>query len=210
MAHQRGQHLFQLQEQPFAGRIVVRKHMERSPITSYISHLTSYILRQQCCRRDGDGLMACREHGPTVAATFGDEERFARLQEVQHGQVVDGALGSLWKPKSRRSTLHQIAVLNAHQPSLTVVVWRLQPRHPLLVLPRRIARSDWRRKKDPSLPPLQGRSYPSSPYRGMRGGLRLLATGRHPGTAYSDIASQGRWGRPRRHTRSSGRCSGSP
>ena len=52
---------------------------------------------QQRGRRDGDGLVAGREHGPTVATAFGYKERIAGFQQVEHGQVVDAALGALRK-----------------------------------------------------------------------------------------------------------------
>ena len=35
--------------------------------------------------------MTSREHSPTVAAAFGNEELFARLQQIHHRQVVNPA-----------------------------------------------------------------------------------------------------------------------
>ena len=90
VALERGQHLAQLQEEPFARRVVVGVHVELGiKFVSYLFHLTSYLFGQQRGGGDGNGLVTGGEHRPAVGAAFGDEERVARAQAVEHGQVVD-------------------------------------------------------------------------------------------------------------------------
>ena len=74
MMHQRGQHLLQLKEETFARRVVVRKHVELNvKLTSYLFHLTSYIIGEQGGRRDGNGLMTCGQEAPTIATALSYE-----------------------------------------------------------------------------------------------------------------------------------------
>ena len=51
-------------------------------------------LRKQGGGGDGDGFVAGGEHGPAVGAAFGDVERLALLEPIQHRQVVDAAPGA--------------------------------------------------------------------------------------------------------------------
>ena len=80
--------------------------------------------------------MTGREQSPAVGATLGNPEFIARLQPLQNRQVVDAAFGALGESESGQATLHQVAVLNAHQTALLIIVRYLQPRHFLSVLPR--------------------------------------------------------------------------
>ena len=101
MVYQAGQDFLQLEEEAFAGLIVVRPHMELNvKLTSYLFHLTSDIIREQGGRGDGDGFVACGEEAPAVATALGYVERFSRLQEIQHGQVVDAASRAARKSKT--------------------------------------------------------------------------------------------------------------
>ena len=90
------QHLFQLQEQALAGCVAVGVHVEGEapsrppPIGGGVKGLEQsfVLLAQQRGGGDGDDFVTRREHGPTVAAALGDVELVARLEEVQHGQVL--------------------------------------------------------------------------------------------------------------------------
>ena len=93
MAHQRGQHLPQLQEQSFAGHVVVGPHLE--PSSKFLTQSFKQFLilpTEKRGRRDGYRLVTCREHSPAVGAPLGDEERLAGSEQVQHGPVLDAAL----------------------------------------------------------------------------------------------------------------------
>ena len=91
-----GQEFLQLQEESFAGGVVVRPHMKLNvKLTSYLFHLTSDIIREQGCGWDSDGLMACGEQSPAVGAALGDVERLALFQQAEDRQIVDAALRAL-------------------------------------------------------------------------------------------------------------------
>ena len=58
MVYEAGQHLLQLEEEPFARLVTIGVHVElNGKLTSYLFHLTSYIISEQSGRGDGDGLM---------------------------------------------------------------------------------------------------------------------------------------------------------
>ena len=136
MVDQRGQYLLQLEEEPFARLIVVRPHVElNGESTSYLFHLTSYIIGEERGGGDGDGLVASREHSPAVGRAFGDPKRVAGLQAVQYGQVVDAALGALRKAEAGQGTTHEVAILDAHQLAFLIIIRYLQPGHALTVFP---------------------------------------------------------------------------
>ena len=137
MMHQRGQHLLQLQEQPFARGVAIGIHVKlNGKLTSYLFHLTSYIICEQRCRGDGDSLMTSRQQTPTIATALSYEELVARLQQIQNRQIVDATLRPLRKAEAGQSPLYQVAILNTHQLAITIVIRCLQPRHALLILPR--------------------------------------------------------------------------
>ena len=120
MVLERGQHLLELHEEPFAGLVAVRIHVEgENPLqTSPRGGFQTLPLGgvgggyfggagggsgkraeqfdvsalQQRGRGDGNRLVTSREHRPTVGTALGDPELVARLQKVQNRQVVDGTL----------------------------------------------------------------------------------------------------------------------
>ena len=119
VVHELGQHLLQLHEEPFARRIAVGVHVKRNPLQTsprggflilplggvgggflggageglvQRAEQLHVVALQQRGRGDGDGLVTSRDHRPAVGAALRDPELVARLQEVQHGQVVDSAL----------------------------------------------------------------------------------------------------------------------
>ena len=101
VVYQIWQDFLQLKEESFAGLIVIGPHLKanREFISESLKKFQIFFIQQRC-RRDGYCLMSCREHGPAVGATFGDIEFIARLQQVQDGQVVDGALRTLREAES--------------------------------------------------------------------------------------------------------------
>ena len=79
-------------------------------------------------RGDGDGLVAGGEHGPAVGAAFGNVEWLAWAKHIQYRQVVNTALGALGESESRQGATNEVAVLDANEMALAVVIRYLQPR----------------------------------------------------------------------------------
>ena len=57
-------------------------------------------MREEGGGGDGDGFVAGGEEGPAVGGSFGNVEGFALLEEVEDGEVVDGAAGAGGELKS--------------------------------------------------------------------------------------------------------------
>ena len=82
--HELGQPLLQPQPCPFARLVVVGVDME---VEGFEQFDVPFVERR--CRGPSHGLESCREHRPAVAAPLCDIERFAGLQMLEDGQVVD-------------------------------------------------------------------------------------------------------------------------
>ena len=82
------------------------------------------MLGEERCRGYGDGFVACGEKTPAVATTLSDVEFLAILQQVEHGEVVDAALGALWEAEAWRGTAYQVAVLDAHEAAFLIIIRR--------------------------------------------------------------------------------------
>ena len=101
MMNQMGENLPELQEELFAGRILIRKHVEFHLIlTLDISQQLLILGFEKRGRRNGYRLMSGRKHRPAVAASLRDEKLLARFQSPYHRQVVDGASGAIGKPEA--------------------------------------------------------------------------------------------------------------
>ena len=136
--HEAWQDLLQLKEQSFAGQIAVGPHLETDRFlrTESLKQL-SILLAQQRGRRYGNRLVSGRQKTPAVATALGDEKRIARTKAIQYWQIVEITLRSIREAEPGAGSFYEIPVLDANQLPLLVIVWRLQPRHALLVLPRR-------------------------------------------------------------------------
>ena len=84
---------------------------------------------------DGDGFVAGGEECPAVGGAFGDVEYLALFESVQYWQIVDAALRSLRELKTRLATRHEVAVLDADEMAVGVVVGDLEPVDALAVAP---------------------------------------------------------------------------
>ena len=74
--------------------------------------------------------MAGGEECPTVGGAFGDVEGFVFLEEVEDGEVVDGAAGSF-----REGAWGEVAVLDADEVAVGVEVGDLEPVDAVAVAP---------------------------------------------------------------------------
>ena len=93
------------------------------------------MLGEERSRGYGDGFVACGEKTPAVATALSDVEFLAILQQVEHEEVVDAALGALREAKSRRGAAYQVAVLDAHEATFLSIIRYLQPGSALTVFP---------------------------------------------------------------------------
>ena len=84
---------------------------------------------------DGDGFVAGGEECPAVGGAFGDVEGFVFLEEVEDGEVVDGAAGSFREAEARFGARGEVAVLDADEVAVGVVVGDLEPVGALAVAP---------------------------------------------------------------------------
>ena len=84
---------------------------------------------------DGYGFVAGGEECPAVGAAFGDVEYLALFESVQYWQIVDAALRSLRELKTRLATRHEVAVLDADEVAVGVVVGDLEPVDAVAVAP---------------------------------------------------------------------------
>ena len=99
--NQMGENLPELQEEAFAGRILIRKHVEFHLILPLdISQQLLILGFEKRGRRNGYRLMSGRKHRPAVAASLRDEKPLARLQHLHHGKIIDAASGTIGKAES--------------------------------------------------------------------------------------------------------------
>ena len=102
MMNQMGENLPELQEELFAGRILIRKHVEFHLIlTLDISQQLLILGFEKRGRRNGYRLMSGRKHRPAVAASLRNEKLLARLQHLHHGKIIDAASGTIRKAEAR-------------------------------------------------------------------------------------------------------------
>ena len=98
-----GQQLLQLHEESLTRFVAIGIHVEWSiQVIGKRCEPVHIPLVEQRGRRYGYCLVTRREHRPAVAAPLGDVERFAGFEHLQHGQVVDGALGSVGEAEAGR------------------------------------------------------------------------------------------------------------
>ena len=79
--------------------------------------------------------MAGGEERPAVGGAFGDVQYLALFESVQYWQIVDAALRSLRELKTRLATRREVAVLDADEAAVGVVVGYLEPVGALAVAP---------------------------------------------------------------------------
>ena len=79
--------------------------------------------------------MACGEECPAVGGAFGDVECFSFFKLVQYWQIIDATLRSLWELKAWLAAGCEVAVLDADEVAVGVVVGDLEPVGALAVAP---------------------------------------------------------------------------
>lgn len=131
-----GEEGLELEEEAFAGEVAVGVHVEGGGEFGVESYEWLEVVGvEEGGGGDGDGFVSCGEECPAVGGAFGDVEGVAFVEAVEDGEVVDGALGSFREAEARFGAGGEVAVLDADEVAVGVVVGDLEPVDALAVAP---------------------------------------------------------------------------
>lgn len=150
-----GEEALELEEEAFAWEVAVGVHVELSGEAGGEGQEgVEGAWFEEGGGGDGDGFVSCGEECPAVGGAFGDVEGVAFVEAVEDGEVVDGAAGAGGEAEARLRRWFQdagfrfqvtgiltlgsrveVAVLDAEETAVGVVVGDLEPVDALAVAP---------------------------------------------------------------------------